>query len=205
MGRRHPNRTAPPRRTAVQRRAISTVEAIVEAAAHILEARGFEGYTTNAIAERAGASIGSLYQYFPNKDAITLALIERDAAVLVRNVREAAAMADWRAALRAMVTAAVRHQMQRPVLARLLDDEEARLRADDVAAPGTSAIYHAVRSVVERAAPGLPADRLVSDLMGLTRGITDMAGRAGEVDAADLEARLNRAVFGYLQAVSPDQ
>ena len=52
----------------------------MEAAARILEERGLEGYTTNAVAERAGFSIGSLYQYFPNKDAITIALIQRETA-----------------------------------------------------------------------------------------------------------------------------
>ena len=49
-----------------------TTEAILDAAAHILGERGWAGITTNAVAETAGVSIGSLYQYFPNK----LALIE---------------------------------------------------------------------------------------------------------------------------------
>jgi AcrR family transcriptional regulator len=52
------------------------VDAIVEAAAYILERHGWDRLTTNRIAERAGVNIGSLYQYFPNKEAI-LAEIER--------------------------------------------------------------------------------------------------------------------------------
>jgi AcrR family transcriptional regulator len=55
-----------------QARARATIEAMLDAAAHILGARGRAGITTNAVAEMAGVSIGSLYQYFPNK----LALIE---------------------------------------------------------------------------------------------------------------------------------
>lgn len=61
-----------------QKRAAATFEAIVEAAAHILRARGAKGLTTNAIALRAGVSIGSLYQYFPDKRAIVRALMERE-------------------------------------------------------------------------------------------------------------------------------
>lgn len=178
-----------------------TVDAIVEAAAHILEEHGFDGYTTNAVADRAGVSIGSLYQYFPNKDAITLVLIERDAGLLIQEVQAASRLDDWHAAIEAMVAAAVRHQLRRPALARLLDLEESRLRATDVAAPGTGAIYGAVRSVLERAALGPPVDRMATDLMGLTRGITDMAGRGGETNAEDLEDRVRRAVFGYLQTI----
>ena len=59
-----------PRKTPRQSRATATRDAIVEAAARILEADGMGGFNTNAIAARAGVSIGSLYQYFPAKDAI---------------------------------------------------------------------------------------------------------------------------------------
>jgi AcrR family transcriptional regulator len=53
-----------PRKQPAQPRSSRTVGVILEAAAHILEQQGFEGYTTNSIAERAGVSIGSLYQYY---------------------------------------------------------------------------------------------------------------------------------------------
>ena len=58
-----------------QARSQETVNIILEASARILESDGFRGFNTNAIATKAGVSIGSLYQYFPNKDAIILALI----------------------------------------------------------------------------------------------------------------------------------
>ena len=100
------------------------------------------------MAERAGASIGSLYQYFPNKDAITLALIARESAILLQELGEAAGEADWTIALDLMVGAAVRHQLRRPALARLLDVEEARLPSTDETTPGSGAIYAMVRQVV---------------------------------------------------------
>jgi len=60
------------RKVPTQARSRATVEAIVEAATHVLGRRGWVQFTTNEVAHVAGASIGSLYQYFPNK----LALIE---------------------------------------------------------------------------------------------------------------------------------
>jgi len=60
-----------------QARAKETVEAILTAAAHILTREGFEALTTNRVAAVAGASVGSLYQYFPNKEALVRALCER--------------------------------------------------------------------------------------------------------------------------------
>jgi len=53
------------------------VEAILGAAADLLASRGYDAASTNGIAARAGVSVGSLYQYFPNKDAIVTALLER--------------------------------------------------------------------------------------------------------------------------------
>lgn len=66
-----------PRKQPRQRRSTETVERIVDAAARVFDECGYRRTTTNAIAERAGVSVGSLYQYFPNKDALLVALAER--------------------------------------------------------------------------------------------------------------------------------
>lgn len=72
-----------PRRKAKQQRSRQTVQAILEAAARVLEQHGYAGATTNRIAETAGASVGTLYEYFSDKDAIYDALIEQEIAALV--------------------------------------------------------------------------------------------------------------------------
>jgi AcrR family transcriptional regulator len=68
------------RKSPRQARAQATVAAIVEAAARILVESGARALTTNRIAARAGVSVGSLYQYFPNKLAVVRALLERELA-----------------------------------------------------------------------------------------------------------------------------
>jgi len=60
-----------------QARAKATYSAILTAAAHILERGGARAFTTNRVAEKAGVSIGSLYQYFPNKESILVAVAEQ--------------------------------------------------------------------------------------------------------------------------------
>ena len=63
-----------------QRRSRATVDIILEAAAQVLEIAGEPAFNTNAIAERAGVGIGSIYRYFPNKHAILVELGRREMA-----------------------------------------------------------------------------------------------------------------------------
>ncbi|XZO00946.1 MAG: TetR/AcrR family transcriptional regulator [Microcoleus sp.] len=70
---------ATPRKRPKQERSQATVQAILTATTHILTEDGYNQLTTNRVAERAGVSIGSLYQYFPNKEALIFALAEHHA------------------------------------------------------------------------------------------------------------------------------
>ena len=69
--------TLRPRKLPAQARAIETVDAILDAAAALLVETGVEGASTNAIAERAGVNVASLYSYFPNKYSVLAALCDR--------------------------------------------------------------------------------------------------------------------------------
>lgn len=66
-----------PRKSPRQERSRRTVERILDAAARIFHEQGYAGATTNDIADEAEVSVGSLYQYFPNKDALLVALTKR--------------------------------------------------------------------------------------------------------------------------------
>jgi AcrR family transcriptional regulator len=69
-----------PRKSPRQSRSAATVAAILDATARLLVEHGYAATSTNAVAERAGVSVGSLYQYFPNKDALIAALHTRHRA-----------------------------------------------------------------------------------------------------------------------------
>lgn len=75
------------RRFPRQRRAQKTVETILEATAQILIEEGSERLTTNYLAERAGFTVGTIYQYFPNREAIVLALVERQREDVARRIQ----------------------------------------------------------------------------------------------------------------------
>jgi AcrR family transcriptional regulator len=155
------------RRTPVQDRSIATFEAIVEAAAQTFERLGYERATTNRVAERAGVSIGSLYQYFPNKDALLLALIED-------HLDEAATRL-------------------RPVLGGLLADpppvEEGIDRLLDVMVE-----LHAARPALHRVllddAPRPPVlrDRLVRDEQAINAAVARYLAARPEVTVPDVRA-----------------
>ena len=66
-----------PRKKPTQERSKNTVAHILTASTQILQSLGLESLTTNKVAQKAGISIGSLYQYFPNKESIISALLER--------------------------------------------------------------------------------------------------------------------------------
>jgi len=189
-----------PRKTPAQSRAVETVAIILEAAARILEERGFAGYTTNAVAERAGVSVGSLYQYFPGKDALTVALIERETASLLADIAGLWDEPSFEARLGGLIRAAVTHQMRRPALAVLLDFEERRLPLSERYERVADQIHRQLIATLEDA--GLPTDgdraTAAQDLLAITRGMIDVAGECGETDAAALERRVTRALYGYL-------
>lgn len=79
-------RRTTPRKLPQQDRSKFTVEAILTATAHILTEEGYDKASTNRIAERAGISIGSLYQYFPNKESLITALRDRHVSSIMEIV-----------------------------------------------------------------------------------------------------------------------
>jgi len=66
-----------PRKTPVQERSAATVEAIFEATIQVLLEVGPDLLTTTRVADRAGVSVGTLYQYFPNKHSLLFSLVEQ--------------------------------------------------------------------------------------------------------------------------------
>ncbi len=78
-----------PRKTPQQSRSVATVEAIYDATIQVLLRNGADRLTTVLVAARAGVSVGTLYQYFPNKQALLLAVLERHVLRTVKAVEDA--------------------------------------------------------------------------------------------------------------------
>ena len=189
-----------PRKLPRQARAEHTVAAILEAAALVLEAHGMDGFNTNLVAQRAGVSIGSLYQYFPGKDALVVALCQRERAVFLAEAESASKEVAGATALQAFIAAAVRHQLGRPGLARLLDAEEGRPAIARELAVSTAVFRELLRQIVARGDMPVQPDieAATDDLVSTLRAIVDAAGDRGEDDPAALRHRVERAMFGYL-------
>ena len=130
-----------PRKVPQQARSKATVEAILQATAYILIEDGYRSLTTNRVAERAGVNISSLYQFFPDKDALVVELKRRHEdktheamqAVLERHSRGGPD-----ALLRAMVESYVAAHAIDPALQRVLAEELPRLDADRRSAAATA-------------------------------------------------------------------
>jgi len=204
MSHRPPPPSTTPRKQPRQRRSAVTVAAILEAAARILETTGYDGYTTNAVAARAGVSVGSLYQYFPNRDAITRALIEQESGALLSDILAMEVQDNGQQGIRSLLAIAVHHQLRRPRLARFLDAEEARLPASAELQHNGERAAAVLRGCLEKM--GLPEEALAStavrDVMAITRGMVDSAGSHGESDQQALLVRVTAAVSGYLAAIA---
>jgi AcrR family transcriptional regulator len=147
-----------------------TVDAVLEACVQVLRARGYAGATLARIAERAGVSVGSIYQYFPTKEALLAAVMERHLEHM-QTALAAAAAAAWEQplelAVRALVTASVDAHLDDPDLHRVFVEEVPRVgrldaydRAQDALTEAFAALI-ATRTDVRAADPGRVARLIV--------------------------------------------
>jgi AcrR family transcriptional regulator len=128
--RSRPIRNLKARKSPSQGRAEATVEAILAATAHILKTEGWEAVNTNRVAAGAGVSIGSLYQYFPGRDAILAELGRRHALQIVEATRGALESTEERSLTEAVtetIRAAIRVHDVDPALHRAIEDETPNL------------------------------------------------------------------------------
>jgi AcrR family transcriptional regulator len=194
------------RKTPVQNRSRDTCQSILEAAAHILEERGIAGTNTNLIARRAGVSVGSLYQFFPDKHAIFAALInasESQTADMLERAVVATAGLEFSARLNLLVAASVRHQLARPALDRVLDHIEATLEQDPQQDAANARIVNTIgRLLREHASLHRRHDfeSAAKDILTISKGMIDRASIEGCVDVDDLIQRVAWAVRGYVSA-----
>jgi AcrR family transcriptional regulator len=125
-----------PRRRPRQERARFTATAILRAAAEVIDDVGWARASTNLIAERAGVSIGSLYQYFDSKEIVLLKLIEQHCEATYEVVWSA--MAQYRPQqpvedlIRSLFQGLIGLHQKDPVLTRVLSSEEIQRRVHQI-------------------------------------------------------------------------
>lgn len=115
-----------PRKSPRQQRSQQTVDTILQATARVLAKHGYAGTNTNRIAETAGVSVGSLYQYFPNKNALIAALHDRhdkQMLALIDEVLDGNPAATLRERVAAIVAASLHAHLLEPALHRVLERE----------------------------------------------------------------------------------
>ncbi len=195
-----------PRKSPKQPRSESMVEVLLQAATRVLDRDSLAGFNTNRVAEMAGVSVGSLYQYFPNKSALVAALIDRHQQELANEVERCVHDTAGRPLLEAlqMLTAiAIRQQYRKPVLAAALDHEERRLPVGEKLRAAERRIATALQQLLMRHAaqlPTAPTETTIRDLLVLTKALIEADAEDGRKPAADLQARVVRAQWGYLFA-----
>ena len=199
-----------PRRQPRQPRSVATVDAILEASTRVFESRGYLRATTNEVAELAGVSVGSLYQYFPDKAALLTALHERHIETVASAMLEAMcaqSATDRRSGstLAAVVHSCVRLHGKNRQLQRLLHEQLPQLAYPRSESDATTRLARAVTVWLQTVNTTLADDRamLVSSTL-LTMGeslvhAAVLSPPAG-VAQASLEEDITRALQGYLHA-----
>lgn len=198
-----------PRKTPVQARSTSTVEAIFTATIQVLIEFGLERLTTTRVAERAGASVGTLYQYFPNKSALLAAVLEKHLVQVVEAVESACLAAKGKALddiAKDVVTAFVNAKLREPKTSMALYAVAAEVGGTQVVARMTQRSQLALCDVLACASDARFDDiRTVSfviatALVGPVQGLLAMG--APDPMVRSVSAHLVQLSTAYLRACS---
>ena len=141
-----------PRKSASQKRSRLTVDTLLEATTRVLLKEGYDKASTNKIAAVAGVSIGSLYQYFPSKEALVAAVIDRHTHEMMQVIRHAlikVAARPIEVAVRELVSVGIEAHRVNPKLHRVLAEQIPRIgRLENIEAVDRDA-YALVRGYLE--------------------------------------------------------
>ena len=197
------------RRTPRQVRARATVELIFAATARILQRGGRAALNTNAVAEQAGISIGTLYQYFPNKEAIMIAMarrqLESDRLAVMTALSRALDDPDAQAAriaINRLIDVSRTNQKVRRIITQA---HLAQGFGDELAKP-VQEITQMLAARTDRILPGRTEPISAVTLFVLTRAVVGVIRAAVHEESsflgtAEFEDELVRLVEGFLAAL----
>jgi AcrR family transcriptional regulator len=193
-----------PRKTPVQRRSLRTRERILAGAAQVFAEWGYASGTTDRIAAAAGLSVGSVYQYFPNKDAILMVLmrshLDQSADVVREALAEPRPVEVW---LPALTRAVVGLHAENPRLHQVLFEEAprppeivARFRQVEQEAASAAATLLRADPGPAVAHPELSARFVVATVESLTHRFM---GQAPQIHADELVDQIVSMILKYLR------
>jgi AcrR family transcriptional regulator len=201
-----PRNAMSPRKMPRQDRSKATVDAILKATARILVKDGYEATSTNRVAKTAGVSVGSLYQYFPSKEALIVAVMERHAdAILGRLQSRLLELLDEpvEKVTRALVHELIETHRVNPRLHQVLIQQVPRMgkltcldEVDRRLAQLVCAYLTAHRDEVDVANPELAAYVIVKAAEAVTHSV--VIERPELLDNGGLEKELVRLVLSYV-------
>ncbi len=198
--------SANPRKAPAQDRSRATVDVILDAAARILVKGGYAAFTTNRVAETAGVSVGSLYQYFPNKESLLGELMRRHVEELERGMVAITADAAKRPlaeTIRALIEDNVRAHLVDPALHQVLSEEVPRLGPLDWRIAYGSRAAMRVRAALETRRSELAVGDLDLAVYLVTGAVESaihdaVADRPDDLRSGALTEELTRMIVGYL-------
>lgn len=198
-----------PRKTPVQARSVHTVDAILQASVQVLLAGGLDRLTTTRVAERAGVSVGTLYQYFPNKRALMATVLERHLEGVVDAVEAACARAHGQ------TTGRIAAALVEAFVAAKLSERDASIALHAIAPEiGGEALVQRLSRRAQRTIaatlsgacgpvprdPALAAYLVSTALIGPVQGL--LASRARAAQARVVTAELVAMIAAYLRSVA---
>jgi len=193
----------------MQKRSQATVEALLDATARLLVREGYARASTNRIAEVAGVSIGSLYQYYSNKESLVAALAARHSREMLELLREAmsaVASADLGTAVRELVRAMIDAHRIDPELHRILDEQVPRMGLlDEISAVDRETLALVRQYLETRRGEIRPMDLdvaasiCVTSVEALTHELVVRRPKPSSTADVDFVDEVTRLIVGYLR------
>ncbi|MEO4076922.1 MULTISPECIES: TetR/AcrR family transcriptional regulator [Acinetobacter] len=203
------NKTAlKPRKSPVQARSTATIEVLHEATIQVLLKEGIVKCNTTRIAERAGVSVGSIYQYYPNRDSLLAAVLQRHLDSVAEKIEELC-LKHEKTSIQTLISALV----DEIILAKLSNPEESKALYAisgergglDLSKRMNDRMLAAVSNLLESASDiefddsQIVAEFVLGAIMGLIRRVLEnqLTDKVEQV----LESHLKLMVVAYLQQV----
>jgi AcrR family transcriptional regulator len=196
-----------PRKVPRQARAKVTVDAIIEATTQVLLEDGYDRFSTARAAERAGVSVGSLYQYFPNKAALTAAVIQRccdQFLVVFERALAGRRRVTLTECIRAIVDVTLVSHELTPALHKIVFELAPRIGVGGVAEyasrTATAAIVNLLRGHTDEIAPGVDVATAAVVINTVLEGLSHQAvnGHPAQLPAETLAKEATRLIVNYL-------